>query len=54
MYLNKDKIGGFAKNYYWSSTEGNGSNTWEQRFSEGKKFLIRKDNYIGVRAVRAF
>ena len=54
MYLNKDKIGGFAKNYYWSSMEGNGSNAWEQRFEEGKQFLIRKDNYWGVRAVRAF
>ena len=37
MYENKDVVGGFAGNDYWSSTEGSDGNAWGQDFSNGKQ-----------------
>ena len=55
MYLNKDKIGGFAINFYWSSTESGSSNAWWQNFFSGSQNVSNKDGYNrNVRAVRAF
>jgi hypothetical protein len=54
MYLQKDAIGGFANNYYWSSTEANVSNAWRQSFDDGFQYFNVKANDNGVRAVRAF
>ena len=55
MYLNKDKIGGFAYNAYWSSTEYDIGIAWGQYFNYGSQGLYSKTNggYY-VRAVRAF
>ena len=62
MYLNIGQgnalglgnIGGFASNYYWSSTEvGNGS-AWGQDFHNGIQVSYSKDLTRFVRAVRAF
>ena len=55
MYLNKDAIGGFANNNYWSSTENDSSVAWCQYFFNGSQyFVFGKNNYYYVRAVRAF
>jgi hypothetical protein len=54
LYENKDKIGGFALNYYWSSTELDFSIAWTQNFSNGGQYDDNKFNYYYVRAVRTF
>ena len=63
MYLNKDKIGGFASDYYWSSTEyvflGEPTSAWIQGFSDGHQYETYKgeddlNNPHYVRAVRTF
>lgn len=43
MYMNKDSIGGFADEYYWSSTEADPKNVWIQAFYNGKQ--IAYDSY---------
>jgi|Laugresbdmm110sd_1035091.scaffolds.fasta_scaffold05344_3 hypothetical protein len=54
LYINKDKIGGFADYYYWSSTEYNNSYAWIQDFDGGKQYDDYKSDKYYVRAVRAF
>ena len=54
LYINKDKIGGFANSSYWSSTERNGGFAWEQDFYSGHQDYSLKKNYGYVRAVRSF
>ena len=53
LYENKEKIGGFAFNYYWSSTEFGNSNAWTQYFFNGYQVFINKFFNFYVRAVRA-
>ena len=53
MYLNKDKIGGFAKDYYWSSSEYSSGQFWKQNFDHGYQ-SNGYTNYVNVRAVRSF
>ena len=53
MYLNKNKIGGFA-NYYWSSEEFNSNTAWGQLFGNGNQLNDVKGFGYYVRAVRAF
>ena len=55
FYLNKDIIGGFARSYYWSSTEDNNDLAWIQDFNTGSQDYTNK-NWIApiVRAVRSF
>ena len=55
IYKNQDRIGGFAGNRYWSSTESVSVNAYVQVFSFGDQGSTSKNtttNY--VRAVRAF
>ena len=54
LYENKDKIGGFASNYYWSSSEFVNGIPWGQRFFNGNLFYDYETNTLYVRAVRAF
>ncbi len=54
LYLQKAVVGGFASNYYWSSTEANSSYAWGQTFSNGVQPNDDKSNTYYVRAVRAF
>ena len=54
LYLNRTAIGGFAAAYYWSSSEGNTTNAWNQYFSLGGQASHNKSLTNYVRAVRAF
>ena len=60
LYLNKDMLvtiayGGFADNYYWSSSENLSTNTWGQYFGATVQILpFTKDYTNYVRAVRSF
>ena len=56
MYLNLQQqgLGGFGWYNYWSSTEGDSNNAWNQYFGNGDQYSNNKDNIFSVRAVRAF
>lgn len=54
MYLQNVAIGGFASNYYWSSTENDVINAWSQYFANGNQGGYGKDYADYVRAIRAF
>jgi hypothetical protein len=47
-------LGGFAINYYWSSTEYDFSDAWGQNFFDGYQYDVNKATTYYVRAVRAF
>jgi hypothetical protein len=54
LFLNKTDIGGFGGYYYWSSTENDGNNAWDQDFNDGSQYSDNKSNPLSVRAIRAF
>jgi hypothetical protein len=54
MYNQKEVIGGFSGDYYWSSTEFSSVTAWSQNFSTGAQFNLSKSLPYGVRAIRAF
>ncbi len=57
MYTNLHEKGhgGFAADWYWSSTEGDGGDAWFQFFSDGFQDLIGKGNdVVHVRAALTF
>ena len=56
MYVNlhTQSLGGFASNYYWSSSEDSAYYAWRQNFSNGYQSYNGKDYTGCVRAVRAF
>jgi hypothetical protein len=53
LYQNKDKIGGFAIKYYWSSTQAVTSIMWSQIFNNGGQYGYNKSFTFYVRAVRS-
>ena len=54
MYTKKDAIGGFASNYYWSSTAYADGYAWIQNFNDGYQTYYIDNDPNRVRAVRAF
>ncbi len=54
LLLHRRKIGGFADNYYWSSTDDYSNYAWRQYGSSGDQTSLSKDGSCNVRAVRAF
>ena len=56
LYLNREAIGGFANNLYWSSTEYNGNFyfAWGQNFNGGAQGPNVKTGLNYVCAIRAF
>jgi hypothetical protein len=54
LYQQKAAIGGFANDYYWSSTESGTGFAWLQNFSNGVQSSPNKSSTNYVRAVRAF
>ena len=53
MYVNKDKIGRFENDVYWSSTESNEDAAWCQLFAGGAQGDPQKKNTLYVRAVKS-
>jgi hypothetical protein len=47
-------VGGFADNFYWSSTEGGANYAWLQYFLVGGQGDVSKYFTYYVRAIRAF
>jgi hypothetical protein len=54
LYSQKDVVGGFPSNNYWSSSQYNSGNAWLQNFGNGWQGGGSKFYTSGVRAVRAF
>lgn len=55
LFEQKNVVGGFTNNWYWSSTENDSINAWLQNFFNGSQGSQTKEMmYVGVRAVRAF
>jgi hypothetical protein len=55
LYAQKTVVGGFANNFYWSSTEYDSASPWTNAFTIGHQNLnFNKANTLPVRAVRAF
>lgn len=56
VYVNLKQVGvgGFANDYYWSSTEYRDGLAWCQNFNNGRQSYFNKGNMYDVRAVRAF
>jgi len=47
-------VGGFANANYWSSTENDANNAWNQNFNNGNQNQNNKNNDNNVRCVRGF
>lgn len=57
LHLNRADVGGFADEYYWSSSEFDNLYAWVQHFGDGLQYSSWKrpdDLSVRVRAVRAF
>ena len=54
LYINKDKIGGFARDVYWSYTKNDDYNAWVQGFYGGVHYSTNKVFTSYVRAIRTF
>mgnify|MGYP000539303466 CR=1 FL=1 len=54
LYAQRNVVGSFASNNYWSSSENNSNNAWNQNFDNGNQNDNNKNNTLGVRAVRGF
>ena len=52
--LGLGNVGGFAFNFYWSSTEYIDYGAWLQGFNDGSQFPSDKVYDFFVRSVRAF
>ena len=53
LYINKQSIGGFANDFYWSSTEDSDSFAWIQKFTDGGQGIANKVYPFYVRSVRS-
>jgi len=53
LYKNKDNVGGFLRDWYWSSDRVGQFNIWVQSFSNGKQFGYSNSNSAKVRCVRS-
>ncbi len=54
LYKARDIVGGFTKDYYWSSSESDLLFAWSQNFNIVEQQPLYKGNAYRVRAVRAF
>jgi len=54
LYGQKATVGGFIANGYWSSTEDNTTNGWNQNFTNGAQNNDGKTNAYYVRCVRSY
>ena len=54
LFSNRVDVGGFEPLGYWSSSEADLTDAWNQSFFDGFQFDASKLGSNGVRAVRAF
>lgn len=54
IYLHRVAIGGFASDYYWSSSAYSTASSWMQHIATGDQFSTGMTTHLRVRAVRAF
>ena len=54
LYKQRNTVGGFASNNYWSSSENSSNSAWKQNFNNGSQNDNNKNNDKYVRAVRVF
>jgi hypothetical protein len=54
MYIQRNVIGGFSNNSYWSSSEYDANLAWNQYLNDGSVYGSNKNNVYSVRPVRAF
>lgn len=54
LYEHRTKVSGLDATNYWSSSESDTNNAWDQEFGGGFKFTDDKSFTIHVRAVRSF
>jgi len=54
MYGQKEVVGGFASDWYWSSSQSGYEVAWSISFDHGGQYDFHTDYYLRVRAVRAF
>lgn len=54
LFAQKDLVGNFATEFYWSSTEFNNTEAWYQLFTFGNQAKNGKQYPAYVRAIRAF
>ena len=52
IYLNRHFLDNFTTYYYWSSTENDSLNSWNQRFNDGNQNDVAKASIRYVRPVR--
>ena len=53
LYKNKEKIGGFNRDYYWSGERVGDWNVWVQAFNNGRQFGYSGSNSAKLRVVRS-
>ena len=54
LYQQRNVVGGFTSNSYWSSTENDVYGAWNKNFNNGAPYGYLKNPMLPVRAVRAF
>jgi hypothetical protein len=54
LYEQRNVVGGFAKDDYWSATELDSNSAWIQGFGNADQDRYNKYSKLSVRAVRAF
>jgi len=54
LFINKDVVGNFTNNFYWSSTEFSSISAWGQNMANGSFYNLKKSTPYAVRAIRAF
>ena len=54
LFLQKNVVGGFANENYWSSTEELATDAYFMNFYTGESGVGTKKSYINVRAIRSF
>lgn len=54
MFQQKNTIGGFRLDSYWSSSEYSDTHAWLQSFNTGMQYSTKKDYGTNVRPIRAF
>lgn len=54
LYQQRNLVGGFANDYYWSSTECDTLKAWNQYFPFGPQYYAGKSTKAYARAIRAF